>query len=146
MKKLTLTTLIFISSLQIVSANQETWIDTLFSDSSRISYRKEDVDSSFLRQVTHEEKIELSQMTNPGQKFNATDVVVKGLPRKRLILIAQNKKYRLISYEQGGRANHIVVLVYEQEKIRAAYQLSAIPIPKNATDLKKLVQAKNSDK
>ena len=44
-----------------------------------------------------------SGMADAGQEFRATDVVIKELPRRRLVLAAVNARYCLVYIEQGGR-------------------------------------------
>lgn len=54
--------------------------------------------AAFMR-LAHMSKFEMAE---PGEKFEATDVVSGNLPRRRLMLGAYSQTRCLISYEKGG--------------------------------------------
>ena len=60
-----------------------------------------------------------SGMADAGQEFRATDVVIKELPRRRLVLAAVNARYCLVYLEQGGRGYSQHVILFRLQSGRA---------------------------
>jgi len=56
---------------------------------------------------------ELGGMADPGQPFNATDVVDSRLPMQQLIVAAVSEKYCIVSYWRGGLALRLETTVFE---------------------------------
>ena len=52
-------------------------------------------------------------MANPGERFNATDVIVSDLPMRRLIFAGKSDRYYLVHYEVGGRGRYFVTALFE---------------------------------
>jgi hypothetical protein len=54
------------------------------------------------------------KIANPGEKFQATDVISEeGLPSRRLIFGGISKDYCLIHYERGGYAHSYNVILFK---------------------------------
>ena len=67
---------------------------------------------------------EKGNMANPGEKWNATDVVIDTtLPAKRLIWAATNDHYYVVHYERGGIAHSYHILVAKLPKGAAKPQV-----------------------
>jgi hypothetical protein len=57
------------------------------------------------------------KMADPGQKWNATDVIIEPtLPGKRLIWAAVGGEYYVVHYERGGIAHTFHILVAKLTK------------------------------
>jgi hypothetical protein len=54
------------------------------------------------KQLFHDGKDGLNGMVDPGQEYQATDVIDKILPYRRLIFAAISQGYCLVYYESGG--------------------------------------------
>jgi len=51
-----------------------------------------------------------------GQKFNATDVIEKGVPRRRILGYVVGKRYAYLWYEHGGRGYHQHLVKFSKTK------------------------------
>lgn len=57
------------------------------------------------------------RIADPGQKWEATDVIYdKNLPRKRLIWAETSKDYYVVHYEKGGYAHSFHVVLIKADK------------------------------
>lgn len=61
----------------------------------------------------------LGGMTDPGKRFEVTDVVTGKLPFRRLVFAAVNARYCLVYYELGGIAYLHKVALYRLKNGRA---------------------------
>lgn len=62
--------------------------------------------------ITQDEPFALA---DPGDRFNATDVLLDDLPRRRLVLAAVCQDRWILEYERGGRGLSILVMVLRLE-------------------------------
>ena len=111
----------------LTEPNAKSWADTLFSDSTVYLYKKEDIDTSFLRLVSILKKRDLLKKANPNEKIDPSSTRKDGIPDQRLILFAENSKYRLLAFEQGGRAHNAQVIVFHGHIFRKSISLPGIP-------------------
>ena len=57
-----------------------------------------------------------SSMANPGEKWQATDVIMeKGLPWRRLIFAGVSDQYCLLHYERGGIAHSFHLMLFRRD-------------------------------
>ena len=58
----------------------------------------------------------VSSMANPGEKWQATDVIMeKGLPWRRLIFAGVSDDYCLLHYERGGIAHSFHIMLFRRD-------------------------------
>lgn len=55
-------------------------------------------------------------LANPGARFNATDVIEPGLPRRRMVYAGACENRWFIEYEKGGIGLSIQVMVFRLEQ------------------------------
>ena len=53
-----------------------------------------------------------SRLANPGEPFDATDVVT-GKPRRRLLLAGHATTRWFVAYERGGRGHYLVLVIFD---------------------------------
>ena len=71
-----------------------------------------DIPASVLAKFAEIAKDPNIKIANPGEKFQATDVIYeKGLPSRRLIWGGLSKEYCVVHYEQGGYAHSFRVIL-----------------------------------
>lgn len=75
----------------------------------RITYRVSDIPNSvkaaFAEATKRSTQEDVFSMAEPGSwPWNATDVILAGLPRRRLRSVAANESFCLVFYEHGGFA------------------------------------------
>lgn len=98
------------------------------------------IDKHFLSLLKSEKGVDLS-MVNPGQEYNKTDVVIKGLPNKRLLMIGKSiKQVNFVLYENGGNAVYNICFVYK--KIRKGYyDIAVLRLDNDVNSMEKLRDA-----
>lgn len=98
------------------------------------------IDKHFLSLLKSEKRVDLS-MVNPRQEFNKTDVVIKGLPNKRLIMIGKSiNQVNFILYENGGNTIYNVCFIYK--KIRKGYyDIAVLRLKNDVNSMEKLRDA-----
>lgn len=84
--------------------------------------------------LTRESKFE---MADPGHDFQITDVIEKGLPRRRLIFAGISRGQFFLHYEKGGRGHAYYLVVFSNGSPETSLIWSGI-LPKPAADLAKL--------
>lgn len=52
------------------------------------------------------------ELANPGQPYDATDVVSGGKPRRQLISILKNESYFIMTYRHGGIGHHVHIMYF----------------------------------
>jgi hypothetical protein len=68
--------------------------------------------------------LKTSRFASPGEKFNATDVIVnQSLPGRRLIIAGISDKYAFVCYEHGGYGKHDHIILFHRTD-----ELKFIPI------------------
>jgi hypothetical protein len=81
-------------------------------------------------------------MADPGQPFNATDVVDPRLSRRQLVVAAVSKQYCIVSYWQGGIGLSFKTTIFELSSGRARIVwVSDSQGGLNFQDLKKMVES-----
>jgi hypothetical protein len=100
----------------------------------------DEIDKHFLRLLKSEKGVDLS-MVNPGKEYNKTNVVIKGLPNKRLIMIGKSiKKVNFVLYENGGNAVYNICFVYKKIK-RRYYDIAVLRLDNDIDSMEKLRDA-----
>lgn len=94
---------------------------------------------------------ENAKLANPGEKWNATDVITdSNLPAKRLIWAAVDGQYYIVHYERGGIAHtyHIVVAKLDKEhaKPKVVWRATGGPFKDYAAFLGALRSGKLDDR
>ena len=85
------------------------------------------------------------KLAEPGQKWNATDVITDpSLPGKRLIWAAVGGEYYVIHYERGGvdHSFHILVAKLMKDDAKAVWRAVGSPFKDYAAFLESLRQEK----
>ena len=99
-----------------------------------------EIDKHLVRLLKKEKKIELI-LVNPDEEFNKTDVIIPGLPNKRLIMIGKNlDNANFILYENGGNALYNVCFIYKRTK-KNHYDIVALRLSNDINSLEKLRDA-----
>ena len=107
-----------IDTLKILrNENLDGFLSALQNDSFEISYDKKDIPSFIKSQLdclTHNFSI-----VNPNQEYQATDVVYKKLPNRKLIFLATSKDMIAMTYLIGGFAEstHVLFIQFHDKKI-----------------------------
>lgn len=105
-------------------------------------YSTDAIDSKLIRYLKKADGFELL-LTNPGIEFNKTDVIIKGLPNKRLIFVGKSaERSNFILYETGGNAPYLTCLIYRKNG-KKKFNVSAIRLQdeiKSMNDLKRLIE------
>jgi hypothetical protein len=83
------------------------------------------------------------EMANPGERFNATDVIRSGLPMRRLIFAGVSGSYYLVHYEFGGRGHYYVTALLDQSDQRATALWASVSAEKFAS-MEEFNQAANT--
>lgn len=82
-------------------------------------------------------------MAEPGQPFQATDVVTQKLPARRLIFAAASNNYCVVHYEQGGIAHFNTVVVFRLGNHKAVLA-DRFPVKYTVTDMAALKQTRKA--
>ena len=111
----------------------------LENDEFTVSYSIDSIPESFnmaFAKLTGEYKL-----ADPNQPYNSTDIVVKQLPRKRLLFYGKSDNYNFIVYEQGGRGKHNRIILFQRDSInyRPIWGASFIDSVSNLTTMVKLI-------
>jgi hypothetical protein len=84
-------------------------------------------------------------LANPGQKYQATDVVVeRGLPRRRLVFAGVRGDEWFVHYELGGIGHSFCVLLFKvdpQSRLQFVWGGAGFHGAKNLDELRKMVAA-----
>ena len=83
----------------------------------------------------------LGGIANPGQPFNATDVVDPRLPMRQLVVAAVSEKYCVVTYWQGGIALRMETMVFELAEGRVKRMWCSPGGGLNFRDLKETVES-----
>jgi len=114
--------------------------DDLLNREYNIFNSTKEIDKQLVRLLKKEKKMELI-LVNPGEEFNKTDVIIRGLPNKRLIMIGKNlDNVNFILYENGGNALYNVCFIYKRTK-KNHYNIVALRLSNDINSLEKLKDA-----
>jgi len=84
------------------------------------------------------------KIANPGEKFQATDVISEaGLSSRRLIFGGISKEYCVLHYERGGRAHSYYVILFKRSGNDASFLWGGVTNQKirNLSALRELIRA-----
>lgn len=127
-----------LTAQQMVFTDSEL-VEKILSKEYRLYYSKDVIDKKLVRLLKKEEKFDLT-LANPGQDFNFTDMVIDGLPNKRLIMVGKSlDQTGFVLYENGGNTRYNVCLIYRREKNK--YVIGAIRLSNDISSLEKLKNA-----
>lgn len=114
--------------------------DDLLNREYNIFYSSKEIDKQLVRLLKKEEKMELI-IANPDEEFNRTDVIITGLPNKRLIMVGKNLgNVNFVLYENGGNALYNVCFIYKRTK-KNHYDIVALRLSNDIISLEKLKDA-----
>jgi hypothetical protein len=116
----------------------------LADDLLRVEYKifnsKKEIDKNLKSLLKKERNMDL-ELVNPGEEFNRTDMVIEGLPNKRLIIIGKSsEQIDFILYEHGGNALYNVCLIYKKTK-KKHYDIVGLRFNSEINSLEKLRDA-----
>jgi hypothetical protein len=97
-----------------------------------IYYRGKHIDNTIVRLLKKEKNIDF-QLADPEEPYNPTDMHVKGLPSKRLIMMGKgnndisivlyqervNQGYMCLIYQKSERNNYFVSGIWVNEKVKS---------------------------
>src|SRR5262249_40631741 len=84
--------------------------------------RREDLPAS-IQPAFKDPKDRRWAIANPGQPFNATDVVVDPWPMQRMIFAGKSSDAVFVYYEQGGRGYSLAVVGFSPDKAEPLWKV-----------------------
>lgn len=87
------------------------------NDSFKITNNKKDIPHFIKKELDC--LVNGFSIANPGQKYQATDVVLKKLPWRQLVFLAYNDRMLVMTYLKGGigESRHLLMIKFKSKKI-----------------------------
>lgn len=89
--------------------NEDSLLAKIQQDSFTVSYNKKDI-PGFIKEEFKCLNAYFA-LANPGEKYNATDIITRGLPSRQLIFMAKSANIFIITYNHGGWGWHQHILI-----------------------------------
>lgn len=117
-----------------------TLLENMLSQEFRVFNRVDKIDPRFLKFMKKKMNVELS-FVNPEEPFNSTDMVIEGLPNKRLIISGTGvSQTDFILLENGGNALYNSCFIYKERK-KGYYDILVLRFNPDINSLEKLRNA-----